>query len=45
MWKYPWGYKEGFAINAGLFTTGILLQLSIGRFNTDFLGSPVKVVD
>ena len=44
MWKYPWGYKEGFAINAGLFTTGILLQLSIGRFNTDFLSFPVNFI-
>ena len=44
MWKYPWGYKEGFVINAGLFTTGILLQLSIGRFNTDFLSFPVNFI-
>ena len=44
MWKYPWGYKEGFAINAGLFTTGILLQLSIGRFSTDFLSFPVNFI-
>ena len=44
MWKYPWGLKEGYVINAGLFTTGILLQLSIGQFKVEFLSFPVNVV-
>lgn len=43
MWKHPWGYKEGFTISAGLVLTGILLQLTTGAVNTDFLQFPVNV--
>lgn len=43
MWKHPWTYKEGIAIGAGLVLTGILLQLRVGAFNTDFLRFPVNV--
>ena len=42
MWKHPWTYKEGFAISIGLVLTGILLQLSVGSFSTDFLKFPVN---
>lgn len=42
MWKHPWTYKEGFVIGAGLVLTGILLQLSVGAFSTDFLKFPVN---
>ncbi len=44
MWKYPWGYKEGFAISAGLIITGLLLQISIGPINTDFLVFPTNLI-
>lgn len=42
MWKHPWTYKEGFAIGTGLVLTGILLQLSVGAFNSSFLQFPVN---
>lgn len=43
MWKQPWGYKEGFAIGAGLVFTGILLQLSVGALNIGFLQFPFNI--
>ena len=44
MWKYPWGYKEGFAVGAGLILTGLLLQISVGPIYTDFLLFPVNLI-
>jgi len=44
MWKKPWGYKEGFAISAGLFVVGLLLQFAIGRINLDVFAYPVNVI-
>ena len=44
MWKKPWGYKEGFAICAGLFVTGTLLQITIGKTNLDLLAFPVNIM-
>jgi len=44
MWNKPWGYKEGFAINAGLILVGLLLQLTIGQANLDLLAFPVNVI-
>lgn len=44
MWKYPWGFKEGYVISAGLFLTGILLQLIIGPFVADILQFPVNII-
>lgn len=44
MWKQPWGYKEGFTICAGLFLTGILLQITIGKVNWDLLAFPVNAI-
>lgn len=44
MWKQPWGYKEGFTICGGLFVTGIILQLTIGKVNWDLLAYPVNIV-
>ncbi|MFV0390458.1 MAG: cytochrome c biogenesis protein ResB [Paludibacteraceae bacterium] len=43
MWKQPWGYKEGFAIGAGLVFTGILLQLSVGALDAGFLQFPFNI--
>ena len=43
MWKHPWTYKEGFVISAGLVLTGILLQVSVGAFTTNFLQFPTNV--
>ena len=42
MWKQPWGFKEGILIGAGLNITGILLQITVGAFNSDFLQFPVN---
>lgn len=44
MWKHPWTYKEGLAIGIGLVLTGILLQVSVGTFSTDFLKFPVNAL-
>ncbi len=44
MWKYTWGYKEGFAVGAGLILTGLLLQISVGPIYTDFLLFPVNLI-
>ncbi|NLO71001.1 MAG: cytochrome c biogenesis protein ResB [Porphyromonadaceae bacterium] len=44
MWKHPWTYKEGLTIGIGLVLTGILLQISIGAFNTDFLRYPSNAI-
>lgn len=44
MWKYPWRYREGFAIVAGLFVTGILLQFTVGNIGYDFLKFPVNII-
>jgi len=44
MWKKPWTYKEGFAISAGLFVVGLLLQFTIGRVDLDVFAYPVNVV-
>ncbi|MDR3237250.1 MAG: hypothetical protein LBT84_01970 [Spirochaetia bacterium] len=43
MWKYPWGYKEGWTICAGLFLTGLLIQFT-GETGTEFFRFPVNMV-
>lgn len=43
MWQRPWGYKEGIAIGAGLFMTGALLQLSLGRVEWNLFAWPVNL--
>lgn len=43
MWKQPWGYKEGYLVCIGLFITGSLLQMSVGKINTDMLSYPVNL--
>lgn len=44
MWQKPWGYKEGFAITAGLFLTGIILQITLGKTDPDLLSWPVNII-
>lgn len=44
MWKQPWGVKEGFAICGGLFLTGIILQLTIGKVDWDLLSFPANII-
>lgn len=43
MWQKPWGYKEGFAICGGLFLTGTLLQIVLGKCSLDILSYPVNI--
>lgn len=44
MWKKPWGYAEGCAICAGLFLTGIILQLAVGKVEVDVFHYPTNLV-
>ncbi|MCD8081316.1 MAG: cytochrome c biogenesis protein ResB [Bacteroides sp.] len=44
MWQKPWGYAEGAAIAAGLFVTGTLLQITLGKLNLDLLSWPVNLI-
>jgi len=44
MWKQPWGFKEGYSICIGLFITGAMLQISIGKINLDALAYPVNLI-
>lgn len=44
MWNYPWGYREGITIVAGLFATGLLLQFTVGNIGYDFLTFPVNII-
>jgi len=44
MWKQPWGFKEGYSICIGLFITGTMLQISIGKINLDALAYPVNLI-
>lgn len=43
MWTPPWKYKEGFLICAGLFVTGLVLQLTAGSVNTGLLTYPLNL--
>lgn len=43
MWQKPWGYKEGFAICGGLFLTGTLLQIVLGKCSLNILSYPVNI--
>lgn len=44
MWKHAWGYAEGWAISGGLFVTGSVLQLTVGRVDTTLLTCPVNLI-
>ena len=44
MWKKPWGYREGFVCAAGLFVTGLLLQVTIGAIRWDLFAWPVNII-
>ena len=44
MWKQPWGYAEGWAVCTGLFFTGIILQLTIGKVDVDVFHYPANLV-
>lgn len=44
MWTKPWKYKDGGAIGGGLLVTGLLLQVTVGRIEWDWLSFPVNVV-
>lgn len=44
MWIKPWGFKEGIAIGCGLFTTGILLQATIGCIRWNTFATPVNII-
>lgn len=44
MWQKPWGYKEGFTISAGLFLTGIILQITLGKTDLELLSWPVNLI-
>lgn len=44
MWSKTWGYKEGFAIGAGLLLTGVLLQVTVGAINWSLFAYPVNIV-
>jgi len=44
MWNRPWGYKEGCLIGAGLFVTGLLLQVTIGGMDWSLFAYPVNVI-
>ncbi|NDV60726.1 cytochrome c biogenesis protein ResB [Bacteroides sp. 519] len=44
MWKQPWGLKEGFAICIGLFLTGIILQITVGKIDWDLFAFPVNII-
>lgn len=44
MWKQPWGYAEGWAVCFGLFITGIILQLTIGKVDVDVFHYPVNLI-
>ncbi len=42
MWSFPWRYREGFAVAAGLAAVGFLLQLTVGPFDFYLLRQPVN---
>lgn len=44
MWKKPWGYAEGWVICTGLFFTGIILQLTIGKVAVDVFHFPTNLL-
>lgn len=44
MWKQPWGYKEGWAIGIGLFFTGVVMQLTIGKVEVDLFQYPTNAM-
>lgn len=44
MWKYPWKYAEGWAICAGLFLTGAVLQLLVGKIDTGLFRYPANLL-
>ena len=44
MWKHPWGYAEGLAICCGLFVTGVLLQISVGKIEASWLTFPFGLI-
>ncbi|MCC8154182.1 MAG: cytochrome c biogenesis protein ResB [Tannerellaceae bacterium] len=44
MWKQPWGYAEGWAICAGLFFTGLVLQWHFGKVDVDIYRYPVNIL-
>lgn len=43
MWTYPWKYKEGWAICGGLFLTGAVLQLAVGKMDTALFRYPLNL--
>lgn len=43
MWNKPWRYAEGCAIGAGLFVTGLILQLTAGPVDAAFFRYPVNL--
>ncbi len=44
MWQFPWQYKESIAFVVGIIIIGILLQLTVGKFNFYLLSSPVNLI-
>lgn len=44
MWKYPWKYAEGWAICAGLFLTGAVLQLLVGKIGAGLFRYPANLL-
>ena len=43
MWTHPWGYREGWAICAGLTLTGLTVQNFAGEFEVAAMRYPVNV--
>ena len=44
MWNNTWRYAEGWTIGIGLFMTGIILQLTVGKVDTAFVQYPVNLI-
>lgn len=44
MWTYPWKYREGWAICAGLFLTGAVLQMAVGKMDAVLFRYPVNLL-
>jgi hypothetical protein len=44
MWKQPWKYSEGWAIAAGFFVTGVVLQYTTGSITPESFRFPLNVI-
>ncbi len=41
-WQTPWGYRESFAVVAGVLVIGLTLQLTVGSFDFYLLARPAN---